>query len=82
MSPDTADDEASWSVVDAATHGSSTHPGSSQRALWPLEPLVPTAGSCPRSRRPAARDPPRLADAAADALRAPAPDAPSLRWAT
>ncbi|MFD2338880.1 hypothetical protein FGG90_04265 [Clavibacter tessellarius] len=47
MSPDTADDEASWSVVDAATHGSSTHPGSSQRALWPLEPLVPTAGILP-----------------------------------
>jgi len=47
MSPDTADDEASWSVVDAATHGSSTHPGSSQRALWPLEPLVPSAGIVP-----------------------------------
>jgi hypothetical protein len=47
MSPDTADDEASWSVVDAATHGSSTHPGSSQRALWPLEPLVPSAGVLP-----------------------------------
>ncbi|OUE22928.1 hypothetical protein BFL36_08080 [Clavibacter michiganensis] len=47
MSPDTGDDEAAWSVVDAATHGSSTHPGSSQRALWPLEPLVPTPGILP-----------------------------------
>ncbi|KZC94840.1 MULTISPECIES: hypothetical protein [Clavibacter] len=47
MSPDTGDDEASRSVVDAATHGSSRHPGSSQRALWPLEPLVPTPGILP-----------------------------------
>ncbi|PPF67780.1 hypothetical protein C5E16_08265 [Clavibacter michiganensis] len=42
MSSDTADDAAAWSVVDAATHGSSTHRGSAQRSLWPLEPLVPT----------------------------------------
>ena len=43
MSSDTADGAAAWSVVDAATHGSSTHPGSAQRSLWPLEPLVPSA---------------------------------------
>ncbi|WP_317231551.1 hypothetical protein [Clavibacter capsici] len=42
MSPEKVEDAASWSVVDAATHGSSTHPGSAQRALWPLDPLVPT----------------------------------------
>jgi hypothetical protein len=42
MSSDTADDAAAWSVVDAATHGSSTHRGSAQRSLWPLEPLVPS----------------------------------------
>jgi hypothetical protein len=47
MSPDTVDDAAAWSVVDAATHGSSTHPGSSQRSLWPLEPLVPSPGILP-----------------------------------
>jgi hypothetical protein len=35
MSPEKVEDAASWSVVDAATHGSSTHPGSAQRALWP-----------------------------------------------
>jgi hypothetical protein len=47
MSPEKVEDAASWSVVDAATHGSSTHPGSAQRALWPLDPLVPSAGSAP-----------------------------------
>jgi hypothetical protein len=44
MSPEKVEDAASWSVVDAATHGSSTHPGSAQRALWPLDPLVPSPG--------------------------------------
>jgi hypothetical protein len=39
------EDAASWSVVDAATHGSSTHPGSAQRALWPLDPLMPSPGA-------------------------------------
>jgi hypothetical protein len=42
MSSDTADGAAAWSVVDAATHGSSTHRGSAQRSLWPLAPLVPS----------------------------------------
>lgn len=42
MSSDTAEDAPAWSVVDAATHGSSTHRGSAQRSLWPLEPLVPS----------------------------------------
>ncbi|OUE18629.1 hypothetical protein BFL34_02661 [Clavibacter michiganensis] len=42
MSSDTADGADAWSVVDAATHGSSTHRGSAQRSLWPLEPLVPS----------------------------------------
>ena len=42
MRSDTAEDAAAWSVVDAATHGSSTHRGSAQRSLWPLEPLVPS----------------------------------------
>ncbi|OUE27622.1 hypothetical protein [Clavibacter michiganensis] len=42
MSSDTAEDAASWSVVDAATHGSSAHRGSAQRSLWPLDPLVPS----------------------------------------
>jgi hypothetical protein len=45
MSPEKVEDAASWSVVDAATHGSSTHTGSAQRALWPLEPLVPSTGA-------------------------------------
>ncbi|WP_162835251.1 hypothetical protein [Clavibacter michiganensis] len=45
MSPEKVEDAASWSVVDAATHGSSTHPGSAQRALWPLDPLVPSPGA-------------------------------------
>ncbi|CAQ01721.1 hypothetical protein ACR8AL_04500 [Clavibacter sepedonicus] len=44
MSSDTADDAAAWSVVDAATHGSSERRGSAQRSLWPLEPLVPSPG--------------------------------------
>ncbi|WP_440694155.1 hypothetical protein [Clavibacter nebraskensis] len=47
MSPEKVEDAASWSVVDAATHGSSTHPGSAQRALWPLDPLVPSKGDGP-----------------------------------
>ncbi|MDQ0743102.1 hypothetical protein QFZ62_000410 [Clavibacter sp. B3I6] len=45
MSSDTAEDAAAWSVVDAASHGSSTHPGSAQRSLWPLAPLVPSPGA-------------------------------------
>ncbi|RIJ45913.1 hypothetical protein DZG00_14410, partial [Clavibacter lycopersici] len=45
MSSETAEDAAAWSVVDAATHGSSTHRGSAQRSLWPLEPLVPSPGA-------------------------------------
>ncbi|MBF4624245.1 hypothetical protein [Clavibacter sp. VKM Ac-2872] len=51
MSSDTADGAASWSVVDAATHGSSTHRGSAQRSLWPLEPLVPSPDVQPDAPR-------------------------------
>ncbi|MBF4616687.1 hypothetical protein ITJ44_01150 [Clavibacter sp. VKM Ac-2873] len=51
MSSDTADGAAAWSVVDAATHGSSTHRGSAQRSLWPLEPLVPSPGVAPDAAR-------------------------------
>ncbi|KDP90179.1 MULTISPECIES: hypothetical protein [Clavibacter] len=52
MSSDTADDDAAaWSVVDAATHGSSAHRGSAQRSLWPLEPLVPSPGVAPDASR-------------------------------
>ncbi|MBP2458337.1 hypothetical protein ABID70_000896 [Clavibacter michiganensis] len=55
MSSDTADGAAAWSVVDAATHGSSTHRGSAQRSLWPLEPLVPSPGVAPDAPRDGAR---------------------------
>jgi hypothetical protein len=54
MSSDTAEDAASWSVVDAATHGSSTHRGSAQRSLWPLAPLVPSPDASPDEPRDAA----------------------------
>ncbi|MBF4629699.1 hypothetical protein MT344_07805 [Clavibacter michiganensis subsp. phaseoli] len=55
MSSDTADGADAWSVVDAATHGSSTHRGSAQRSIWPLEPLVPSPGVAPDGPRDEAR---------------------------
>ena len=62
MSSDTAEDAAAWSVVDAATHGSSTHRGSAQRSLWPLEPLVPSparsSDAADDDARPSAATPP------------------------